>query len=77
MLISPSMKKSEALALFGGTQRDLAEALQVTASRISQLPDELDQATTDRVIGAAIRLEKIRPVLPLPASSSQSAPSAP
>lgn len=52
------MKKSEAIAIFGnGTQ--LAKALGLTKGRISQLPEYLDQATTDRVVGAAVRLEKI------------------
>ena len=52
------MTKAEAIALFGGRQIDVADALGVTPSRISQWPDELDQATEDRVIGAALRLGK-------------------
>lgn len=52
------MKKSDAISLFGnGTQ--LAKALGLTKGRISQFPEELDQATTDRVVGAAVRLAKI------------------
>lgn len=50
------MTKSEAIAIFGSTQIDVARALGLTPSRISQFPDELDQATTDRIVGAAVRL---------------------
>lgn len=50
------MKKSTAIHLFGGRSVDLADALGVTKGRVSQLPDELDRSTTDRVIGAAYRL---------------------
>lgn len=53
------MKKLEAAKLFGGTQSALARALNLTRSRISQWPDDLDQAKIDRVIGAAIRLGKL------------------
>jgi DNA-binding transcriptional regulator YdaS (Cro superfamily) len=51
------MDKNQAIELFG-SQRKLAEALEVTVSAISQWPDVLDQAKTDRVVGAAIRLKK-------------------
>lgn len=53
------MTKKEAIALFGKRQIDLADALGITASAVSQWPDPLDSATRDRVIGAAIRLEKL------------------
>ena len=51
------MDKNQAIELFG-SQRKLAEALEVTVSAISQWPDVLDQAKTDRVVGAAVRLKK-------------------
>lgn len=52
------MTKTEAIELFGGSQVDLARAIGVTKSAISQWPEELDSARTDRVIGAAYRLGK-------------------
>lgn len=51
-----SMRKSEAVSIFGRTQSDLARALGITKSAVSQWPDELDQEKTDRVLGAALRL---------------------
>ena len=50
------MYKKQAIELFG-SHRDLAYALEVTVSAISQWPDVLDQAKSDRVVGAAIRLK--------------------
>ena len=50
------MRKSEAISLFGRTQNDLARALGITKSAVSQWPEELDQEKTDRVLGAALRL---------------------
>jgi predicted XRE-type DNA-binding protein len=56
------MTKADAIELFGGLQKNVADALGVTPSRVSQWPDgELDQATEDRVIGAAVRLGKLPP----------------
>jgi predicted transcriptional regulator len=54
------MKKTEAITLFGTSQADLAKALEITGSAVSQWPDELDLQTTDRVVGAAVRLKKIK-----------------
>ena len=51
-----TMRKSEAISIFGRTQSDLARALGITKSAVSQWPDELDQEKTDRVLGAALRL---------------------
>lgn len=59
MLIFTPMRKSEAIQLFGGLQKDVAAALGITPSAVSQWPEELDQATEDRVIGAAVRLGKL------------------
>jgi transcriptional regulator with XRE-family HTH domain len=52
------MTKAEAVALFGERNKDLAEALGVSASAISQWPPELPQEYADRVRGAALRLGK-------------------
>jgi hypothetical protein len=50
------MTKTEAKAIFDGNGAALGRAIGVQRARISRLPEELDQSTTDRVIGAAIRL---------------------
>jgi len=52
------MTKHEAAQIFGGAYADLARALAMTRAGISQWPDELTEAQTDRVIGAAIRLRR-------------------
>lgn len=48
------MTKSQAIKIFGNASR-LAEALGVTPGAISQWPDDLDVAKTQRVIGAAMQ----------------------
>lgn len=64
------MTKSEAIAMFG-TQADLARAVGVTRSYVSQWPEELRPEIADRVLGAAVRLGKLVPVLaPAPAANS-------
>lgn len=55
------MTKQEAADIFGGVHAELARALDMTRGGISQWPDELTEAQTDRVIGAAIRLGKTIP----------------
>jgi hypothetical protein len=52
------MTKQDAISIFGGVPA-LAEAVGTTRQAIYQWKDDLDQAKTDRVIGAAIRLGKI------------------
>lgn len=54
------MKLSDAISIFGNKVR-LARALGLTKGRISQLPEDLDLATSDRVVGAALRLGKELP----------------
>lgn len=54
------MTKQEAILLFGTRQRDLADAIGVSEGRISQWPDELKQEQIDRVLGAAMRLGRLR-----------------
>ena len=53
------MTKAEARALFGDRVADLAAALGITPQAIYQWPDDLDQATADRVTGAALRLGRL------------------
>ena len=74
MLIFIPMKKSEAIDIFGGTQKQLAEYLGLTPSAISQWPDELDQATSDRLLGAALRFGLKVPVHLLAVMSPPTAP---
>ena len=59
------MTKHEAIQIFGSRQRDLADALGVTEGRISQLPDVLKPDQEDRVLGAALRLGRLR-LIPQP-----------
>lgn len=53
------MLKSQAITLFGGAPQ-LAEALGVTRQRIYQMPKKLRPFEVDRVVGAALRLGKIK-----------------
>ena len=50
------MKKQTAVNIFK-TQAAIASALGITASAVSQWPSELDQRTSDEIIGAAVRLK--------------------
>jgi hypothetical protein len=52
------MTKHEAAAIFGGTFADLARALAMTRGGISQWPEVLTEAQSDRVLGAALRLQR-------------------
>ena len=54
------MSKNEAIELFG-TAADMARAVGLTRGRISQWPEELTQKQEDLVVGAAMRLGKIKP----------------
>ena len=53
------MTKQEAITLFNGVP-GLANAIGTTRQAIYQWPDDLDQAKTDRVTGAAFRLGKLQ-----------------
>ena len=55
------MTKTQAIALFGARQQDLAAAIGVSRGRISQWPDVLTQRQVDIVIGAAVRLGLLPP----------------
>jgi len=49
-----AMTKTQAVEIFGSVPR-LATAVGVTRHAVYQWPEQLSQATTDRVVGAAIR----------------------
>jgi hypothetical protein len=53
------MTKQEAISIFGGVP-GLAKAIGTTRQAIYQWSDDLDQAKTDRVTGAALRLGKLK-----------------
>ncbi len=55
------MTKTEAVTIFG-SQAELARALEITKSAVSQWPDQLDRNRSDRVMGAAHRLGKAPPL---------------
>jgi hypothetical protein len=55
-----TLSKEQAIQIFG-SRKDLCAAMDLTNSRISQWPDQLDQKTTDLVIGAAVRVGKAIP----------------
>lgn len=52
------MTKNQAIRIFGRTLTDLADALGITKSAVSQWPDQLTVRQTDWVIGAAVRMGK-------------------
>jgi transcriptional regulator with XRE-family HTH domain len=56
--------KTEAIALFGTTQQDLAIGVGVTRGRISQWPEILTRKQADSVRGAAMRLGFLKFVTP-------------
>jgi hypothetical protein len=55
------MTKSEAIKIFG-SGAEMARALMVTASAVSQWPERLTQRQIDQVVGAAVRLGLAVPV---------------
>ncbi|MGS0980994.1 Cro/CI family transcriptional regulator [Burkholderia glumae] len=50
-----TLTKEQAVGIFG-TQAELARALGISRSAVSQWGDSLDQQRTDMVIGAAVRV---------------------
>lgn len=56
------MTKTYAIALFG-TQAELARALGISPQAVDQWPDDLKQGQIDRVIGASVRLGRIKDML--------------
>ena len=71
------MEKSDAIAIFGTTRADLARALGISSQAISQWPEVLDQERIDRVIGAAMRLNKTLPKGVIPPTGSNENAGAP
>jgi len=55
--------KQEAIRLFGGTLRAVGDALGISRQAVCQWPEILSQDTSDRLLGAAIRLQLIKPTL--------------
>lgn len=54
------MKKSDAIALLGGTVRAAAELVGTTRQAVSQWPDELTRRIEDRVQAALWRMERAK-----------------
>lgn len=53
------MKKTHAIALLGGTPKKAAQAMGYRAVQTIYLwPEELPQATADRVVGVVARMKK-------------------
>ena len=52
------MTKKQAIKIFGSVKLT-AQALDISVQAVYQWPEKLDQAQTDRVTGAAIRLKLI------------------
>jgi hypothetical protein len=50
-----AVKKTKALEMLGGTVTSVAKAVRLTASAVSQWPDELTPAIEDRVLAALAR----------------------
>ncbi len=50
------MKKAHAIKSLGGTQAEAARRLGITASAISQWPDELEGSIEDRVLAELARM---------------------
>ena len=54
------MTKSDAIQLFGDV-KSLSNALNITRQAIYQWPEDINESTKDRIIGAAIRCKKTVP----------------
>ena len=55
-----NLTKNQAADLFGGTFVSIARAIGVSRAAIARWPDVLTVRQTDEVIGAAVRLGKIK-----------------
>jgi hypothetical protein len=53
--------KQEAIQIFGGSMRAVGDALGISRQAVYQWPEELPQDTSDRLLGAAIRLNLLPP----------------
>ena len=54
------MKKTQAIALLGGTVSAAAKACGITSSAVSQWPDDLTKNQVDRVQAALLRMQTPR-----------------
>ena len=64
------MDKKKVIAIFGSNTKT-AKAIGITRSAVSQWPNDLPQIHTDRVVGAAVRLN-----VAVPSDVLEKAPSA-
>ena len=60
------MLKKDALQLLGGTVTSAAKLIGISVSAVSQWPDELPAALSDRVLAALARQQGIWPELQAP-----------
>lgn len=65
------MKKSDAIRLLGGTPSSAAKAIGISASAVSQWPEELPATIADRVQAAIARAHLPPEVLGLPSEPSE------
>lgn len=71
------MDKTHAIQLLGGTVTDAAKAIGISASAVTQWPDELPDRIADRVLAAYVRLTQpdvLDAALPTPAATEASKP---
>lgn len=64
LIMSTIRTKQEAIQIFGGSMRAVGDALGISRQAVYQWPEELPQDTSDRLVGAAIRLKLLPPGLP-------------
>lgn len=64
LIMSTIRTKQEAIRIFGGTMKAVGDALGISRQAVYQWPEELPQDTSDRLVGAAIRLKLLPPRLP-------------
>lgn len=57
LLMRSIQTKQEAIRIFGGTMKAVGDALGISRQAVYQWPEELPQDTSDRLVGAAIRLK--------------------
>ena len=63
VIMSTIRTKQEAIRIFGGTMRAVGDALGISRQAVYQWPEKLPQDTSDRLVGAAIRLRLLSPDL--------------
>ena len=59
LIMSTIRTKQDAIRIFGGTMKAVGDALGISRQAVYQWPEELPQDTSDRLVGAAIRLTDI------------------